>query len=342
MMKILVTGGTGYIGSHTVVALIHAGHEVVVLDNFSNSSPIVLDRLATICKQAITFYQGNIQDRDLLKKIFNTHKIDAVMHFAGLKAVGESVREPIKYYECNVSGTMILAEEMSKAGVFNIIFSSSATVYGNPGRVPYTEDMHVGDTSNPYGTSKYMAERILTDIQKADSRWSVILLRYFNPIGAHESGLIGEHPNGIPNNLLPFICQVASGKLPYLSVFGDDYPTPDGTGIRDYIHVMDLADGHLKAMQTKSNESGVHIYNLGTGTGYSVLEIIRAFEQESGLSIPYQIKPRRQGDVSCCYADTSFVQQHIGWTAQHDLPRMMKDTLRWLNHNPNGYEQEKQ
>lgn len=337
-MKVLVTGGTGYIGSHTASTLIRSGHEVVILDNLSNSSINVLHRLETIHGQTIPFYKGNVQDRALLQKIFSRHNIDTVMHFAGLKAVAESTLDPIKYYDCNVGGTLILAEEMAKAGIFNIIFSSSATVYGNPDRVPYTEDMPVGDTSNPYGTSKYMAERILTDIQKSNPRWSVIILRYFNPIGAHESGLIGEHPNGIPNNLLPFICQVASGKLPFLSVFGNDYPTSDGTGIRDYIHIMDLAEGHLKAMQKKSGESGVHIYNLGTGTGYSVLEIIRAFEQASGLSIPYQIKPRRPGDIACCYADPSFTRQHIGWTAQRDLPCMMKDTWHWLSKNPNGYE----
>lgn len=260
------------------------------------------------------------------------------MHFAGLKAVGESVQQPIKYYDNNVAGSLILAEEMTNAGIFNIVFSSSATVYGNPGRVPYTEDMQCGGTTNPYGTSKYMTERILGDIQKADPRWSVILLRYFNPIGAHESGLIGEYPNGIPNNLLPYVCQVATGKLPYLSVFGDDYPTPDGTGIRDYIHVMDLADGHLKAMQARANCSGVHIFNLGTGKGTSVLEIIRAFEAVSGLTIPYQIKPRRAGDLACYYADPSYTNREIGWAAKRDLQQMMADSWRWQSNNLNGFE----
>ena len=260
-----------------------------------------------------------------------------MIHFAGLKAVGESVAEPMKYYDNNVSGSLVLAEEMARAGVFNIVFSSSATVYGDPGKVPYAEDMKPGDTTNPYGTSKAMVERILTDIQKADSRWSVILLRYFNPIGAHQSGLIGEHPNGIPNNLLPYICQVAGGKLPYLSVFGDDYPTPDGTGMRDYIHVVDLAEGHVAAMKAKSHVPGVHLLNLGSGRAYSVLEIVRAFEAASGLTIPYQIKPRREGDLACVYADPTYTKQQTGWETKRDLPQMMEDAWRWVSRNPNGY-----
>ncbi|EJU73141.1 UDP-glucose 4-epimerase [Neisseria meningitidis 80179] len=337
-MKVLVTGGTGFIGSHTAISLIKAGYDVVILDNLCNSSINILPRLKEITGKDITFYQGDIRDRALLQKIFAEHKIETVMHFAGLKAVGESNVLPMKYYDYNVSGSLILAEEMAKAGVFSIVFSSSATVYGDPARTPITEDMPVGGTTNPYGTSKYMVERILSDIQKSDSRWSVILLRYFNPVGAHESGLIGEYPNGIPNNLLPYICQVASGKLPYLSVFGDDYPTPDGTGVRDYIHVVDLADGHLKAMQAKAKESGVHIYNLGTGNGYSVLDMVKAFEAASGLDIPYQIKPRRDGDIAVCFADPAFTESQIGWKAQFGLSQMMEDSWRWVSNHPNGYD----
>ena len=336
-MAILVTGGTGFIGSHTVIELMQADYDVVILDNLCNSSLNILPRLHHILGKDVAFYKGDIRDRSLLKKIFASHPIDTVMHFAGLKAVGESTQLPVKYYDNNVVGSLILAEEMAAAGVFNIVFSSSATVYGASERMPITENMPVGGTTNPYGTSKYMVERILADIQKADPRWSVILLRYFNPVGAHKSGLIGEHPNGIPNNLLPYICQVASGKLPYLSIFGDDYPTPDGTGVRDYIHVVDLANGHLKAMQAKSCLSGVHTFNLGTGNGYSVLDMIKAFEQASGLSVPYQIKSRRPGDIATCFADPSFTHQQTGWQAQHDLHQMMVDAWRWQSQNPDGY-----
>ena len=338
MNKILITGGTGFIGSHTAVSLIEAGYDVVILDNLCNSSAKILPRLKEITGKDITFYQGDIRDRAMLQKIFAEHQIKTVMHFAGLKAVGESNALPIKYYDCNVSGSLILAEEMAKAGVFSMVFSSSATVYGNPVRTPITEDMPVGGTTNPYGTSKYMVERILADIQKADPRWSMILLRYFNPVGAHKSGLIGEYPNGTPNNLLPYICQVASGKLPYLSVFGNDYDTPDGTGVRDYIHVVDLAEGHVKAMEANSRNSGVFVYNLGTGNGYSVLEIIKAFENASGLSIPYQIKPRRPGDIAVCFADPSYTNRQIAWKAQRDLAAMMADSWRWQSNNPNGYD----
>lgn len=337
-MSILVTGGTGFIGSHTAISLIEAGYDVVILDNLCNSSINILPRLKQITGKDIPFYQGDIRDRAMLQKIFAEQEIETVMHFAGLKAVGESNALPMKYYDNNVSGSLILAEEMAKAGVFSIVFSSSATVYGDPARTPITEDMPVGGTTNPYGTSKYMVERILSDIQKADPRWSVILLRYFNPVGAHKSGLIGEYPNGIPNNLLPYICQVASGKLAELSVFGNDYPTPDGTGVRDYIHVVDLADGHLKAMQAKAKESGVHIYNLGTGNGYSVLDMVKAFEAASGLDIPYQIKPRRDGDIAVCFADPAFTESQIGWKAQFGLTQMMKDSWRWVSNNPNGYD----
>ncbi|HEZ1731739.1 TPA: UDP-glucose 4-epimerase GalE [Neisseria meningitidis] len=336
-MNILVTGGTGFIGSHTVVSLLKSGHQVVILDNLCNSSINILPRLKTITGQEIPFYQGDIRDREILRRIFAENRIDSVIHFAGLKAVGESVAEPIKYYDNNVSGSLVLAEEMARAGVFSIVFSSSATVYGDPGKVPYTEDMPPGDTTSPYGASKSMVERILTDIQKADPRWSVILLRYFNPIGAHESGLIGEQPNGIPNNLLPYICQVASGRLPQLSVFGGDYPTPDGTGMRDYIHVMDLAEGHIAAMKAKGGVAGVHLFNLGSGRAYSVLEIIRAFEAASGLNIPYQIQPRRAGDLACSFADPSHTKQETGWETKRSLAQMMEDSWRWVSRNPNGY-----
>ena len=336
-MTIFVTGGTGFIGSHTVISLLQSGFDVVILDNLCNSSAKILPRLQQISGKSVPFYEGDIRDREVLRRIFAEHDIDSVIHFAGLKAVGESVAEPMKYYDNNVSGSLVLAEEMARAGVFNIVFSSSATVYGDPGKVPYAEDMKPGDTTNPYGTSKAMVERILTDIQKADPRWSVILLRYFNPIGAHQSGLIGEHPNGIPNNLLPYICQVAGGKLPYLSVFGDDYPTPDGTGMRDYIHVMDLAEGHVAAMKAKSHVPGVHLLNLGSGRAYSVLEIVRAFEAASGLTIPYQIKPRREGDLACVYADPTYTKQQTGWETKRDLPQMMEDAWRWVSRNPDGY-----
>lgn len=336
-MTIFVTGGTGFIGSHTVISLLQSGFDVVILDNLCNSSAKILPRLQQISGKSVPFYKGDIRDREVLRRIFAEHDIDSVIHFAGLKAVGESVAEPMKYYDNNVSGSLVLAEEMARAGVFNIVFSSSATVYGDPGKVPYAEDMEPGDTTNPYGTSKAMVERILTDIQKADPRWSVILLRYFNPIGAHQSGLIGEQPNGIPNNLLPYICQVAGGKLPYLSVFGDDYPTPDGTGMRDYIHVVDLAEGHVAAMKAKSHVPGVHLLNLGSGRAYSVLEIVRAFEAASGLTIPYQIKPRREGDLACVYADPTYTKQQTGWETKRDLPQMMEDAWRWVSRNPNGY-----
>ena len=337
-MTVLVTGGAGYIGSHTVVQLLNSGHEVVILDNLCNSSAKVLSRLEQICSQAATFYQGDIRDRALLQHIFQKHRIKAVMHFAGLKSVGESVSNPIQYYDNNVCGSLVLAEEMAKADIFNIVFSSSATVYGDPPTVPITENMPVGGTTNPYGTSKYMTERMLSDIQLADPRWSVVLLRYFNPVGAHQSGLIGENPNGIPNNLLPYVCQVATGKLAELSVFGSDYPTADGTGVRDYIHVVDLANGHLKAMDAKQNQPGVHIYNLGTGNGYSVLDIVKAFEAASGVSIPYRLAPRRSGDIATCYADPAKTATEIGWRAEHNLFDMMQDAWRWQSQNPNGYD----
>lgn len=336
-MTVLITGGTGFIGSHTAVSLVQSGYDAVILDNLCNSSAAVLPRLRQITGRNIPFYQGDIRDCQILRQIFSEHEIESVIHFAGLKAVGESVAEPMKYYGNNVYGSLVLAEEMARAGVFKIVFSSSATVYGDAEKVPYTEDIRPGDTANPYGASKAMVERMLTDIQKADPRWSVILLRYFNPIGAHESGLIGEQPNGIPNNLLPYICQVASGRLPQLSVFGGDYPTPDGTGMRDYIHVMDLAEGHIAAMKAKGGVAGVHLFNLGSGRAYSVLEIIRAFEAASGLRIPYRIQPRRAGDLACSFADPSHTKQETGWETKRSLAQMMEDSWHWVSRNPDGY-----
>lgn len=334
---ILVTGGAGFIGSHTVVSLIEAGYSTVILDNLSNASPQVMARIAAITGIAPVFYEGDVRDGALLRRIFAAHDIHTVMHFAALKAVGESVHEPLRYYDNNVSGSLVLAAAMADAGVFNMVFSSSATVYGHPATVPIDEQQPTGGATNPYGASKHMVERILADSHGADPRWSVILLRYFNPVGAHPSGLIGEQPNGIPNNLLPYICQVAAGKLPQLTVFGGDYPTPDGTGVRDYIHVCDLAEGHLKAMQTKAGQGGVHVYNLGTGQGYSVLDIVRAFEAASGQTVPYQIRARRPGDIAVCYADPARAAREIGWRARLNLDDMMRDAWRWQHNNPDGY-----
>ncbi|WP_038317519.1 UDP-glucose 4-epimerase GalE [Kingella kingae] len=337
-MNILITGGAGFIGSHTVVELLNAGHHPIILDNLSNALPKVIQRVADITGKTPTFYEGDIRDRALLQQIFAQHSIDSVIHFAALKAVGESVAQPLRYYDNNVSGSLILLEEMEKASVRSIVFSSSATVYGDPETVPITESSPTGGTTNPYGTSKYMMERMMMDLQHANLDWSVIILRYFNPIGAHESGKIGEQPNGIPNNLLPYVCQVAAGKLKELSVFGSDYNTHDGTGVRDYIHVVDLAIGHLKALDAKAKTAGVHIYNLGTGTGYSVLDIVKAFEQASGQTVPYAIKPRRAGDIAVCYADPAKAAQEIGWTAERDLNTMMTDAWRWQSQNPKGYD----
>lgn len=336
-MAILVTGGAGYIGSHTVVELLNDKQEVVILDNLCNSSEKSLQRVETITGKKPHFYQGDILDAAMLQQIFKQHEIDSVIHFAGLKAVGESVQKPIEYYECNVQGTLNLLQEMRKANVFNIVFSSSATVYGDPEIIPITENCKVGGTTNPYGTSKLMVEQILTDTVKTDPRWSMIILRYFNPVGAHKSGLIGEDPNGIPNNLLPYISQVAIGKLPQLSVFGSDYNTPDGTGVRDYIHVVDLALGHLKALAKHKNDGGLHIYNLGTGIGYSVLDMVKAFEQANGITIPYKLVERRAGDIATCYSDPSLAAQELGWKTQYSLEQMMQDTWNWQKNNPNGY-----
>ncbi|WP_107851124.1 UDP-glucose 4-epimerase GalE [Oceanimonas marisflavi] len=337
-MTILVTGGAGYIGSHTVVELLNAGHKVLVLDNLSNSSPESLKRVEAITGKAVPFVQGDIRDAALLEELFAGHDITAVVHFAGLKAVGESVQKPLEYYDNNVNGTLVLVEAMRKAGVFRLVFSSSATVYGEPQHMPITEDFAVGGTTNPYGTSKLMVERVLQDLSQSDERWAIALLRYFNPVGAHESGLIGEDPNGIPNNLLPYIAQVAVGRLKRLAVFGNDYPTPDGTGVRDYIHVVDLALGHLKALDRIAGHAGVSIYNLGTGQGYSVLQMVKAFEQASGRAVPYAIAPRRPGDIAECWSDPSKALQELGWQAGLGLERMMADAWRWQSQNPAGYE----
>lgn len=337
-MSILVTGGAGYIGSHTVVELLKAKKEVVVLDNLSNSSKKSLDHVEQITGKKVTFYEADILDRDALKMIFSKEKIESCIHFAGLKAVGESCEKPWEYYYNNVSGTLILLDVMRKHGVKNIIFSSSSTVYGTPEVIPVTEECPKGEITNPYGQTKSMLEQILMDIQKADSEWNVILLRYFNPIGAHESGMIGENPNGIPNNLMPYITQVAIGKLERLGVFGDDYDTPDGTGVRDYIHVVDLAIGHVKALKKIEEKAGLCIYNLGTGTGYSVLEIVKNFEEASGKEIPYAIKPRRAGDIAMNYADASKAKQELGWVAERGIKEMCADSWRWQSQNPNGYD----
>lgn len=336
-MTVLVTGGAGYIGSHTLVELLSSGQHVVVLDNLSNASVTSLARVADITGQQPIFIEGDIRDGALLTKVFAEHKIDAVVHFAGLKAVGESVAQPLRYYDNNVNGTLVLVNAMQKASVFKLVFSSSATVYGEPQQMPITEDFTVGGTTNPYGTSKLMVEQILQDLAKSDARWSIALLRYFNPVGAHDSGLIGEDPNGIPNNLLPYTSQVAVGRLPALSVFGDDYPTPDGTGVRDYIHVVDLALGHLKALQRIAQHSGISIYNLGTGQGYSVLEMVKAFEQASGQSVPFNISPRRAGDIAECWADPAKALNELGWRAERGLEQMMVDAWRWQSQNPEGF-----
>ncbi|WP_350648872.1 UDP-glucose 4-epimerase GalE [Pseudomonas sp. HY13-MNA-CIBAN-0226] len=335
--KILVTGGAGFIGSHTTLALLEVGLEVVVLDNLSNSSDIALRRVEDICGKSLTFIEGDIRNSQILDDLFNEHRISAVLHFAGLKAVGQSVRMPLNYYDNNVVGSISLFNAMARAGVFNLVFSSSATVYGEPTQMPISEDFPTGIPTNPYGRSKLMVEDVLRDLSLSDPRWSVGLLRYFNPVGAHESGIIGEDPNGIPNNLLPYVSQVAIGKLKHLSVFGNDYPTPDGTGVRDYIHVQDLADGHLCALQKILQTNGVNIWNLGTGIGYSVLEIIRAFEEASGRAVPYQVVERRSGDIAQCWAAPEKATRELGWSAKRNLLDMMTDTWRWQLGNPQGY-----
>lgn len=336
-MAILVTGGAGYIGSHTVLELLNKDEQIVVLDSLSNSSIESLERVQKLAGKSVIFYQGDILDRSILRQIFSEHRIDSVIHFAGLKAVGESVQKPLYYYQNNITGSIVLVEEMLNAKVNTIVFSSSATVYGDPKIVPITEESEVGGTTNPYGTSKYMVERILEDTVKAHPGFNVIVLRYFNPVGAHESGLIGEDPNGIPNNLLPYISQVAVGKLPQLSVFGSDYDTHDGTGVRDYIHVVDLAIGHVKALEKHHNGSGFHIYNLGTGIGYSVLDMVKAFEDVNGINVPYQLVDRRAGDIAICYANPQKAFEQLGWKTERDLNQMMRDTWNWQKNNPNGY-----
>ena len=336
-MAILVTGGAGYIGSHTVVELQNSGYDVVVLDNLSNSSEKALDRVSKITGKPVKFYKADILDREALDQIFDKEDIDSCIHFAGLKAVGESVEKPWEYYHNNLTGTLILVDVLKKYGAKNLIFSSSATVYGDPAQIPITEECPKGQCTNPYGWTKSMLEQVLTDIQKADPDWNIVLLRYFNPIGAHESGLIGENPNGIPNNLMPYITQVAVGKLKSLGVFGNDYDTPDGTGVRDFIHVMDLAKGHVKALKKLEDHSGLSIYNLGTGVGYSVLDVVKNFEKATGIQIPYEIKPRRAGDIATCYSDVSKAKRELGWEAEYGILEMCRDSWNWQKKNPNGY-----
>jgi UDP-glucose 4-epimerase len=336
-MNILVTGGAGYIGSHSVLELLQSNHVIIVLDNLSNSSVTSIDRVAHIAGKRPIFVEGDVRDRALLDRLFIEYSIEAVMHFAGLKAVGDSVKQPLSYYDNNVTGSIVLFQAMALAGIFLLVFSSSATVYGEPDRMPITENFPVGFPTNPYGHSKLMVEQILWSLAESDSRWSVALLRYFNPVGAHVSGLIGEDPNGTPNNLLPYISQVAIGKIDALSVFGGDYHTKDGTGVRDYIHVVDLAKGHLAALDFISHSSSVHVWNLGTGIGYSVMDMIFAFEQASGRKVPYKIVPRRTGDVAQCLSDPTKAFQELGWKASLGLQEMMEDAWRWQVANPNGY-----
>lgn len=339
-MSVLVTGGAGYIGSHTCVELLNAGYDVVVVDNLCNSCRESMERVQEITGKKLTFYEADLLDRSAMEQIFDQEVIEAVIHFAGLKAVGESVYKPLEYYHNNITGTLVLCDVMRNHGVKNIVFSSSATVYGNPAFVPITEECPKGEITNPYGRTKGMLEQILTDLHTADPEWKVMLLRYFNPIGAHESGRIGENPKGIPNNLLPYITQVAVGKLECLGVFGKDYDTPDGTCVRDYIHVVDLACGHVKALKKMNeNEGGVWIYNLGTGMGYSVLDVIHAFEEANGLKIPYVFKDRRAGDVPQCYADPAKAEKELGWKAERGLKEMCRDSWNWQKNNPEGYKE---
>lgn len=336
-MAILVTGGAGYIGSHTCVELIQAGYEVVIVDNLSNSSEEAVKRVEKITGHTVAFYPVNLLDKVSLQQVFSKEAIDSVIHFAGLKAVGESVHKPLEYYHNNITGTLVLCEVMREYGVKKLIFSSSATVYGDPAFVPITEECPKGAITNPYGQTKGMLEQILTDLHTADSEWNIVLLRYFNPIGAHESGWIGEDPKGIPNNLVPYIAQVAIGKLECLGVFGNDYPTHDGTGVRDYIHVVDLAKGHVHALKKLTAGTGVNIYNLGTGNGYSVLDVLHAYEKACGKTLPYEIKPRREGDIATCYCDASKAERELGWKAQKSIEDMCADSWRWQRMNPDGY-----
>ena len=335
-MKILVTGGAGYIGSHTTVELLQKGYEVVVIDNYYNSCKKAVERVEEITGKSVALYEGDVRDQALLRKIFTEHQIDWVIHFAGLKAVGESCVKPIFYYDNNIGGTLALVEVMTEFNCKKIVFSSSATVYGDPEVLPLTEECKVGGTTNPYGTSKLYQEKILTDMQTADPEWTVVLLRYFNPVGAHESGLIGEDPQGIPNNLTPYIAKVAIGELQEIGVFGNDYPTPDGTGVRDYIHVVDLAKGHVCAIE-KIDTNGVFVYNLGTGVGYSVMDVIHAFEKACGHPLPYKIKPRRPGDIAACYANPAKAKAELGWVAELGIEEMCNSLWKWQSMNPKGY-----
>ena len=337
-MKVLVTGGAGYIGSHTCVELIGAGYTPIVVDNLCNSSAKSLQRVEEITGQAITFYEGDVCDEGLLNKVLSEHEVICAIHFAGLKAVGESVAKPLEYYQNNLCSTMTLCRVLAKHHVKKIVFSSSATVYSGDNEMPLRETSRTGSCTNPYGWTKYMCEQILRDIAKADAEWSVVNLRYFNPVGAHKSGLIGEHPNGIPNNLMPFISQTAIGKRHHLSVFGNDYPTPDGTGVRDYIHVVDLAKGHVAAIKYLLANTGEGVFNLGTGHGYSVLDMVKAFEEANGVSVPYEIAPRRPGDLATCYADPAKSREVLGWEAQFDQKDMCRDSWNWQSKNPNGYD----
>ncbi len=338
---VLVTGGAGFIGSHTVVELLTGGYQVVIVDDLSNASPLAIDRIKQIVGDAaaanLTFYEANVLDREALERIFSAHHIDRVIHFAGYKAVGESVHKPIEYYHNNIENTLVLVDVMRNHGCKSIIFSSSATVYGDPDELPVTEASPKKMATNPYGWTKWMIEQMLTDLTVADPEWNVVLLRYFNPIGAHESGLIGEDPKGIPNNLLPYVAQVAVGKLEAVQVFGDDYPTPDGTGVRDYIHVVDLARGHVAALAWMNGREGVEVFNLGTGQGTSVLEVVHAFSEACGRELPYQIRPRRAGDVAAVYGDASKAERLMGWKAQFNITDMCRDSWRWQSNNPNGF-----
>lgn len=338
MSTVLVTGGAGFIGSHTSVELLNAGYDIIILDNFVNSKPESLKRIKELTGKDFKFYQADIRDEEAMTKVFAENKIDAVIHFAGLKSVPQSVKEPLNYYDNNIAGTVCLCRVMDKAGCKKLVFSSSATVYGSKNPSPLREDMPTGGTTNPYGTTKYFIEQILQDLCISDSEWGVSILRYFNPIGAHKSGRIGEDPNGIPGNLMPYITQVAIGKLECLNVCGNDYPTPDGTGVRDYIHVVDLALGHIKALDRLLKVKGCEVYNLGTGKGYSVLDVVKAFEKASRIKINYRIAPRRAGDVACCYADATKAKEVLGWQAQYDIDDMCADSWRWQSQNPNGLE----
>ena len=337
MSRILVTGGAGFIGSHTIVELHQAGHEVVVVDNLSNSSPESLNRVKAITGKPIAFYQVDIRDHEGLDKVLSEHSCDACIHFAGLKAVGESVEKPWEYYENNIGGTLVLLDVLRKHNCKNIIFSSSATVYGDPVEIPITEQCPKGQCTNPYGWTKSMLEQVMMDIQKADNDWNVVLLRYFNPIGAHPSGTMGEDPNGIPNNLMPYVTQVAIGIRKELGVFGNDYNTHDGTGVRDYIHVVDLARGHVAALKAIGRKCGLAIYNLGTGHGYSVLDVVNAFVKVNGVPVPYSFKPRRAGDIATCYSDPSKAGRELGWKAEYGIEEMCRDSWNWQRKNPNGY-----